>query len=246
MSSSPPSTANYQLSSNLEPFLFRQAGRLVATRSAQAAEKAEAREDAINRYALRALAPEEYATFTLDLCNNQIDRHFSRFPEEELARINDLVPGRPLMERHDLRGTLPRGRFFRSALHRDGDIVSVRPEVYVLRTDENQDFILNIEGGVYRETSIGFAFRMPECSVCGKDLRTCDHVPGRTYGDAACHFIMRDVLEVAEGSVVSSGSQGTGFVREGRDAPLLECLAIARETFHQPIELMSQNLWAQE
>lgn len=246
MSSSPLSTINSQLSTNLEPFIFRQAGRLVASRAAQAAESADDRDAAVNRYALRALAPEEYASFTLDLCNNQIDRHFSRFPEEELERINDLVPGRPLMERHDLRGTLPRGRFYRSALHREGEVVSVRPEVYVLRTADNQDFILNIEGGVYRETSIGFSFRMPECSVCGKDLRTCDHVPGRTYGDAACHFIMRGVLEVAEGSVVSSGSQGTGFVREDRDAPLLESLVTAREIFHRPIEIESKKLWAKE
>ncbi len=246
MSSSPLSTVNCRLSTALEPFIFRQAGRLLTTRAAQATENTEDRDAAVNRYALRALTPEEYAAFTLDLCNNQIDRHFSRFPDEELERINELVPGRPLMERHDLRGTLPRGRFFRSALHRDGDIVSVRPEVYVLRTADNQDFILNIEGGVYRETSIGFSFRMPECSVCGKDLRTCDHVPGRTYGDSACHFIMRGVLEVAEGSVVSSGSQGTGFVREDRDAPLMDSLATARESFHQPIELESKKLWAQE
>ncbi len=198
----------------LEPFVFRQAGRLVASRAAVTDESDVA--EAVNRFALREMDGAEYVTFALDLCNNQVDRHFSRFPEEELDRINELVPGRPLMERHDLRGTLPRGRFFRSALHREGDRVSVRPEVYVMRTEENRDFILNIEGGVYRETSIGFSFRMPECSVCGKDLRTCDHVPGRTYGEDLCHFIMRDVLEVLEGSVVSSGSQGTGFVRGER------------------------------
>ncbi len=198
----------------LEPFVFRQAGRLVASRAVVMDESDVA--DAVNRFALREMDGAEYVTFTLDLCNNQVDRHFSRFPEEELERINALVPGRPLMERHDLRGTLPRGRFFRSALHREGEMVSVRPEVYVMRTEENRDFILNIEGGVYRETSIGFSFRMPECSVCGKDLRTCDHVPGQAYGEDVCHFIMRDVLEVLEGSVVSSGSQGTGFVRGER------------------------------
>jgi len=187
---------------------------------------------------LRELDPSEYAVFTLDLCNNQIDRHFSRFPEEELKRITDLVPGRPLMERHDLRGSLPRGRFFRATLHREGEVVSVRPEVYVLRTAENTDFILNIEGGVYRETSIGFSFRMPECSICAKDLRTCDHIPGRAYGADTCHFIMRDVLEVAEGSVVSAGSQGTSFVRDGRYQPKNETA-----TLH-PIK--TPCLWARE
>ncbi len=230
----------------LEPFVFRQAGRLVASREASEASN-ENDVAAVNRYALRNLSAEEYATFTLDLCNNQIDRHFSRFPEEELERINALVPGRPLMERHDLRGTLPRGRFFRSTLHQEGEHLAVRPEVYVMRSAENRDFILNIEGGVYRETSIGFSFRLPECSVCGNDLRTCDHVPGATYGEQTCHFIMRDVLEVLEGSVVSSGSQGTGFVRGERAEDGLEAaLTEARDEFHRPIELASTDLWARE
>jgi hypothetical protein len=182
----------------------------------------------------------------LDLCHNQIDRHFSRFPEEELEKINRMAPGRPLMERHDLRGTLPRGTFFRSALYAEGDRISVRPDVYVLRTNENADFILNIEGGVYRETSIGFSFRMPECSVCTRDLRTCDHVPGRTYGEVLCHYVMRDVLEVIEGSVVSSGSQGTVFVAQHRTLPIASALESARKEFHEPIELWSTATWAQE
>lgn len=227
----------------LEPFVFRQAGRLVAMRSAAGEEVAADRADAVNRYALRELDPSEYAVFTLDLCNNQVDRHFSRFPEEELARINELVPGRPLMERHDLRGSLPRGRFFRSSLHRDGDVVSVRPEVYVLRTAENADFILNIEGGVYRETSIGFSFRMPACSACGKDLRTCEHVPGRAYGGETCHFIMRDVIDVAEGSVVSAGSQGTGFVR-GNGAGMARSRAF--EGSGASLEKTGTVLWSRE
>lgn len=171
---------------------------------------------AINRFALRPLALDDVAVFTLDLCNNQIDRHHSRFPDEELETINHLIVGRPLMERHDLRGSLPRGIFFRSQLHRDGAHLSVRPEVYVLRTRDNEDFIRNIEGGVYRETSIGFAFRTPECSICGKHIDTCGHVPGRDYDGHTCHFLLREVVDVLEGSVVACGSQGTQFVAQAR------------------------------
>ncbi len=231
----------------LEPFVFRQEGRLLGFRSVGGVDDAEAGlAAAVNQYALRPLAPDEYAVFTLDLCHNGVDRHFSRFPEEELERVNLLTPGRPLMERHDLRGALPRGRFFRSSLHRAGEHVSVRPDVYVLRTGENADFIRNIEGGVYGETSIGFSFRMPECSVCGRDLRTCDHVPGRSYRDESCHFLMREVLEVIEGSVVSSGSQGTAFVSAGERALPAQALALARELYHEPISLWSRRPWTRE
>lgn len=233
----------------LEPFVFRRDGALLGMRAEESGTDAEAQDllDAVNRYTLRPLAREEFAVFTLDLCHNQIDRHFSRFPDEELDKIDRLTPGRPLMERHDLRGSLPRGTFFRSQLHRDGERLSVRPDVYVLRTEDNRDFILNIEGGVYRETSIGFSFRTPECSICGRDLRACDHVPGRTYSGTLCHFIMRDVLEVIEGSVVASGSQGTRFVpSEARCVPATDALAIARDLWHAPIELQSRRLWAAE
>ena len=227
----------------LEPFVFRHEGALIGMRARRDEDDLLGE---VNRFALRPLERAEFVVFTLDLCHNQVDRHFSRFPNEELARINALVPGRPLMERHDLRGSLPRGTFFRSEVHEEEEKVSVRPDVYVLRTNENRDFILNIEGGVYRETSIGFSFRMPECSVCGKDLRTCEHVPGRTYGEASCHFVMRDVLEVIEGSVVPSGSQGTRFVAQERVLPMNQALASAREAYRRPIEVWSQRTWSEE
>ncbi len=230
---------------DFEPFVFRQRGRLLGFREEDSPRNAdEELVRAVNRFALRPLERHEFAVFTLDLCHNQVDRHFSRFPDEELEKVNAMAPGRPLMERHDLRGSLPRGTFFRSRLHRHGERLSVRPDVYVLRTEENAGFIANIEGGVYRETSIGFSFRLPECSVCGKDLRTCDHVPGRTYGQELCHFILRDVLEVLEGSVVSSGSQGTGFVTGERAHDLDLALAAARAAFQPPA--WTRKCWAPE
>jgi hypothetical protein len=223
---------------DLDPFCFRQSGLLIGLRDR--AEDADEITAAINRFALRPLGRDDVAVFTLDLCHNQVDRHHSRFPDEELAQINALVPGRPLMERHDLRGSLPRGIFFRSRLHEAGSRLSVRPDVYVLRTAQNEHFIRSIEGGIYRETSIGFSFRTPECSICGRDLRACEHQPGRSYAGQHCHYIMRGVIEVIEGSVVSSGSQGTGFVAQQRILPLDEALAAARGA------LRGTRVWARE
>ena len=247
---------------DLEPFVFSRDGYVIGMRAGLAREDSAGPADGeallaqVNSFALRPLAQDEFVVFTMDLCHNQMDRHFSRFPDEELEKISRMVPGRPLMERHDLRGTLPRGTFFRSTLHNDETRgrISVRPDVYVLRTADNVSFILNIEGGVYRETSIGFSFKTPECAICGKDLRTCDHVPGRTYGDAVCHYVMRDVLEVIEGSVVPTGSQGTAFVPRPRESTtgrfrpmsLDAALEAGRQAYHQPTELWSKTVWADE
>jgi len=186
--------------------------------TAETPEKPANDEEDVNKFSLRRLSSEEYVIFTLDLCHNQLDRHFSKFPNEELEKINKLVPGRPLMERHDLRGSLPRGVFFKSCLAVDNEKIYVRPKVYVLRLEENKSFIANIEGGIYRETSIGFTFTLPECSICGKDIRKCVHIPGKKYDSELCFYWLRDVQEVLEGSVVACGSQGTGFVRDYRNS----------------------------
>lgn len=171
---------------------------------------------AINRFSLKPLTAEDVAVFTMELCNNQIDAHNSRFPDEELARIAPLTIGRPFMELHDTRGRLPRGLFFRATVKGDSDVKSVCPDVYVLRTEENAHLIKNIEGGVWRETSIGFEFTTPECSICAKDLRECEHIPGRDYEAGTCHYIMRDVTKVIEGSLVPAGSQGTQITSQLR------------------------------
>lgn len=188
-------------------------GSIVQVRAVSAEDSTMAE---INQFALTELKESDVAVFQLDLCNDQIDRHYSRFPANELAKINEMVRGRPLMERHDMRGSLPRGVFFRSELATNNGIMSVRPTAYMLRSEENADFIRNIEGGVYRETSIGFSFKTPTCSVCSEDIRSCSHIPGRDYKGSTCHYVMNDVTDVIEGSIVPAGSQGTKIVAQLR------------------------------
>ncbi len=82
-------------------------------------------------------------------------------------------------------------------------------EAFVLKTSRNAEFIKQIEGGVYRGTSVGFAFETPECSVCGDDMHDCPHWPGLKYDGEVCHYIMHGVTDVREQSIVPLGSQGT-------------------------------------
>jgi len=183
----------------------------------------------INQGTLKPLSAADVAIFRMDLCNDRVDRHFSRFPHRELETINSMIVGKPLMELHDIQGRQPVGRFFQSQVNRpnssrghsdEGAGWSVQPDSYVLRTPENANLIANIEAGVYRGTSIGFSFEHPECSICNTDLRECSHWPGDVYKGRKCHDIMHDVNDVFEGSIVPLGSQGTEFSEARSDGGL--------------------------
>jgi len=174
----------------------------------------------INQWALKPLTREDVAVFTMQLCNNLVDRHFSRFPDDELVRIAKMVPGIPLMESHDTARRLPRGTFFRAETRALGKMkIAVIADFFILRTTQNANFIENLQGGIYRQTSIGFQFNLPECSICGKDLRTCDHVPGQEYKGVLCVYIMHG-CDVFEGSIVPVASQQGTVVFGMRNLPV--------------------------
>jgi hypothetical protein len=80
----------------------------------------------------------------------------------------------------------------------------------------------NIDGGVYKECSISFSFRLPECSICGKDIRLCQHQPFDSYdtpdGPQVCHFRYRRIERVLETSLVYRGAvPNTSIAREHRE-----------------------------
>ena len=168
----------------------------------------------INVLTLKTLTPKHVAVFDLDLANDQIDRHLSRFPIEELRKIDRMIIGKPLMINHDMpgpgnRGSLPRGTFFQSRIVEGLGRTVVRPSAFVLRGHGDDNFIAHIEGGVYRGTSVSFNLDFPQCSTCLEDIRRCRHMPGEEIDREVCHVILREITSVNEGSIVPLGSQST-------------------------------------
>ena len=197
---------------------------------------------AVNEHTLNPLTADKVAIFRMDLCNDQIDRHISRFPAEELKAIDEMIVGKPLMELHDMpsdglfasnRGSQPVGTFFRSQLVKEDGKLSVRPDVFMLRGAGDDNLIAKVDAGVAKGTSISFALDRPECSVCSCDIRDCAHLPGEEVDGELCHVVLKEVTEVFEGSIVPLGSQGTEFVEaRGADGetvlPLKEAIRQAR------------------
>jgi len=181
----------------------------------------------INRLAPRELTADEVYVRSMYLCSDQVcAADWGRFTGNALRRICDLVVGRAVLRGHD-RASLPLARFYRAeVVPRSGEANAdtgeaaqwVRAWFYWLRgTTGARDLLLNIDGGVYREVSISWRYRTAACSICGDDIRVCEHTPGRSYGERVCHFVVDDVVDVLEGSLVYRGAESQALLAGARD-----------------------------
>lgn len=144
------------------------------------------------------------------IVSDQINSFGGRFPVEEHHRLAELLIDSPVLVGHR-KDRLPVGRNFHAELvERDG-----RPWVkcyfYWLRSaDADESLGDNIDGGIYKECSIAFTFNSPTCSICGRDIRRCEHEPFETYEksgtDVVCHFDYHEIEKVLETSLVYRGA----------------------------------------
>ncbi|MBM3327399.1 MAG: hypothetical protein FJY65_10595 [Calditrichaeota bacterium] len=153
------------------------------------------------------------------LAGDAVDAGFGRFRSEDLPRLLQMAQGAPALIGHKREG-LGVARFFGGSLQTDprSGITYIVPKFYWMRNHSAaEDLRVNIDGGIWCEASLGFTFRKPTCSVCGEDIRRCEHTPGTRVGDAVCFFYYDDIIKVTEGSIVYRGAQpGTGFMLAGQ------------------------------
>ncbi len=160
---------------------------------------------------IRPVKPEDVYVRTMFVTSDRLNSQGGRFEPEGIEQLCRLIPGAPVLIGHDKR-RLPIARCFRSELVDRNGHSWVKVWFYWLRAADGSDTLLeNIDGGIYSECSLGFSFRLPECSICGGDIRRCSHVPGREYrGESGeiqlCHFIYRTITRVNEISLVYRGA----------------------------------------
>ncbi len=153
------------------------------------------------------------------IVSDEVNSYGGRFPIEEHARMAELLVDSPVMVGHR-KDKLPVGRNFHAVLiDRDGKNW-IKSYFYWLRDADGAASLRdNIDGGIYKECSVGFTFRLPECSICGKDIRLCSHEPFQTYagkhGAESCYFNYREIERVLETSLVYRGA--TPYTSVSRD-----------------------------
>ena len=171
--------------------------------------------EAINRFAKTPLTAEQVYVFPVRLCDNEVDRDFERFNTAALERLGELFLGKSGIFDHQWSALGQTARIYRTEMVRDPARVTAAGDgycwlkgwAYLLRTEKNQDLIVEIEGGIKKEVSVGCSVARRVCSICGAEAGGCAHDKGQIYGDRLCFTELRDPVDAYEWSFVAVPAQ---------------------------------------
>ena len=188
----------------------------------------EAELEAIARYSRRRLTAEEVYTFPLVLCDNDLDRDHECFTDAALEKLAVLFRGKTGIFDHDPRGEKQTARIYRCAVeeepgrlnHRGEPYKALKAWAYMVRTAANADLILEIDGGIKKEVSVGCSIGKKVCSICRADRQeaTCGHQPGKKYGGRLCYTLLEDPTDAYEWSFVAVPAQPAAGVTKSHAA----------------------------
>ena len=142
--------------------------------------------------------------------SDQVNSFGGRFPVDEHPTVARLLVDSPVLIGHR-KDKLPVGRNFHAVTIERDQRPWVKSYFYWLRSSDGAEQLKdNIDGGIYKECSVAFTFQFPECSVCRKDIRRCEHQLFETYDrngvKEKCHFNYRRIEKVLETSLVYRGA----------------------------------------
>ncbi len=176
----------------------------------------EAELEAINAFAKTELTAEQIYTFSVVLCDNEVDRDYEKFSDEALVTLSELFVGRTGIFDHEWKATNQTARIYRTEIVKENVLNSLgepyavlKGYAYMLRNEKNAELISEIEAGIKKETSVGCSVARRVCSVCGEEARPngCGHIPGREYNGKLCYLELFDVNDAYEWSFVAVPAQ---------------------------------------
>lgn len=178
----------------------------------------------INSFTKKEMKKEDIFTFTVILCDNEIDRDFERFDNDSLTELSKLFVGKTGIFDHSMKSGDQVARIYATEVFTDENkrnslnekYTCVKAKCYMPRTEKNRDLIEEIEAGIKKEVSVSCSVSEVICSVCKTDLRQgyCEHIKGKIYGGEVCHSILKHPNDAYEWSFVAVPAQkGAGVTK---------------------------------
>ena len=181
----------------------------------------------IGALARKPLGQEEVYTFSVRLCDNEIDRDFERFTVQTLEQLAPMFVGKAGIFDHQWSARGQAARIYKTEIVREPERLTragdgycwLKGYAYMVRTEGSKDLIAEIEGGIKKEVSVGCAVEHAICSVCGCDRSQadCEHEKGREYGGQLCWADLEGAKDAYEFSFVAVPAQpAAGVVKTAR------------------------------
>ncbi len=171
----------------------------------------------INNYTRSEFTSDEVYTFSVTLCDNEVDRDFERFSLESLKKLQELFLGKTGIFDHSMSSKDQNARIFHTFVEIDPvkknsigeNYASLKARAYMVRNEKNASLIKEIEAGIKKEVSVGCSMKSCVCSVCGKDMKMhlCEHVKGKIYGGKLCYGTLENAADAYEWSFVAVPAQ---------------------------------------
>ena len=176
----------------------------------------------INRYARKTLERDDVYTFSVVLCDNDIDRDCEHFSDEALDTLAQLFVGVTGIYDHDPSSKNQVARIYDCKT----EIVEGRTtaygtpykrvvaKAYIPVCKSSEELIDMLDSGIKKEVSVGCGMGKCTCSICGEDMRThaCGHVRGRRYDGVICCGVLSEPTDAYEWSFTAVPSQRSAGV----------------------------------
>lgn len=169
----------------------------------------------IHRYTRREFSPEEIYSFSVVLCDNDVDRDYERFTVEALFELEKLFVGKTGVFDHAPKAENQTARIFDCRVEAvqgrktktGDDYFRLVAKAYLPKCAKTEDMILAIDSGILKEVSVGCAVAKKRCSICMEKAGTCSHTKGEVYGGALCCVQLEQPIDAYEWSFVAVPAQ---------------------------------------
>lgn len=171
----------------------------------------------INQFTRRNLSQDEIYTFSVILCDNEVDRDNEKFTIFALHKLAELFVGKAGIFDSNIKNNDQTARIYYAEVVTDSsrktadgeDYTYIKAKAYMVRKDKNKDIIAEIDAGIKKETSIGCCIRDISCSICGRNIKTegCEHQKGKVYGNKSCCYLLSEPTDAYEWSFVAIPAQ---------------------------------------
>ncbi len=190
----------------------------------------------IGQFSRKKLERDELYTFSLILCDNEIDRDNEKFTPSALKALAQLFVGKTGIFDHNMKSKDQSARIYAAEAVTDSsrktsdgeDYTYIKAKAYMIKTEKNKDLIAEIDAGIKKETSVGCAVGSIICSICGRNIKTegCEHQKGKSYGGKLCCYLLSDPTDAYEWSFVAVPAQkNAGVIKSYTPSQAKEKLA---------------------